>query len=518
MPEFAHQTLALPLGEAIDGGALVQAAGFGYVADMPEALMTAYLDTFDGRVFRSGQVLIFHEKPRARILEWGLLAGSKGTRAAVAHIPRWSCDLPRGAGTLRDAIGVRVLTPVVTVHGQRRVFRIIDGLEKTVARVSTISGRIRHAEGEAEMPQLVRVEPLKGFEWAGVSIEEAITAALPNAQKVPNEFEALARVAKIDPRGYDAKLALPLEPSVPAGAAAAMLFRAAYETMVATLPGTRAGIDSEFLHDFRVAVRRSRSWLSRLKQVLDVDLLEHMKQELHWLGGVTGPVRDLDVSILLLDAYRKALPERDAGALAVLEDHILFARRRAQRRLDQALDTERFAKLIRRWPNWLTNMERASMPAAREPVITVARGVIAKQSKRVCRQGRVIDANTPAEALHALRIECKKLRYLLEAFGPLFDEAGMATLIRGLKRLQDNLGAFQDCEVQSTALREYAHEIGAKRADTIDAQLAMGRLVERLDSRQTAEREQFVETWSRFDNKPNQAFMKTAFGYAAKRR
>ena len=94
----------------------------------------------------------------------------------------------------------------------------------------------------------------------------------------------------------------------------------------------------------------------------------------------------------------------------------------------------------------------------------------------------------------------------------------MATLIRGLKRLQDNLGAFQACEVQSTALREYAHEIGAKRADTIDAQLAMGRLVERLDSRQAAEREQFVETWSRFDNKPNQAFMKTAFGYAAKRR
>ena len=74
-------------------------------------------------------------------------------------------------------------------------------------------------------------------------------------------------------------------------------------------PGVRADIDSEFLHDYRVAVRRTRSALSQIKDVLPEDKVEHFKTEFGWLGQMTGPTRDLDVYLLQFEHLRNQLPE-----------------------------------------------------------------------------------------------------------------------------------------------------------------------------------------------------------------
>ena len=65
--------------------------------------------------------------------------------------------------------------------------------------------------------------------------------------------------------------------------------------MRATLPGTIADVDSEFLHDFRVAVRRTRSLQRQLEPVFPPEPLAHFRSEFRWLQQATGPVRDLDV-------------------------------------------------------------------------------------------------------------------------------------------------------------------------------------------------------------------------------
>ena len=517
MADPPQLTMALSPGDALDGPALAGAVGLSCVPEGSEPFSKSYLDTFDGRVFRSGRVLILHENVQPAALEWHSVDRSNGERAPVKRPPRCADDLPSAAVALRKAVGVRALGDVLAVRGERHAFRMLDSLEKTVARLTAVTGRVYHAKGEAEAPTLIRVVPFKGFEWAGESIEQALLDAMPGARTAASEFEVLAGALHIDPRGYEASVALDLEPSMPGGAAAAKLFGATYETMLATLPGARAAIDSEFLHDFRVAVRRSRAWLSRLKDVLDVELLQHMKQELGWLAAVTGPVRDLDVYLLLVDGYRAELPEQDAAALGVFEQYIRRQRRTAQRRLVRALDTDRFSALMRRWPNWLKNMERASVAPAREPVIDVASRALAKQCKRVSCRGRAITPSSAPGALQELRIECKKLHYLLEAFGSLYEAGGTARLTRGLKRLQDNLGDLHDFEVQSNALRDFANQIAAKGGGAADTQVAMGRLVERLGARQQAERIRFAETWSRFESKRNRAFMKSAFAQLPKR-
>ncbi len=71
------------------------------------------------------------------------------------------------------------------------------------------------------------------------------------------------------------------------------------------LPGTLEDVDSEFLHDLRVAVRRTRS-LQRQFKAIYPDRLQHFRDEFKRLQAVTGDLRDLDVYLLDFDALRAA--------------------------------------------------------------------------------------------------------------------------------------------------------------------------------------------------------------------
>ena len=80
------------------------------------------------------------------------------------------------------------------------------------------------------------------------------------------------------------------------------------------------------------------------------------------------------------------------------------------------------------------------------------------------------------EDLHNLRIDCKKLRYLLEFFTSLFPKTQMKLLIKQLKQLQDNLGDFNDLSVQQARLLEVAGELPADAPGTAKALVATGAL------------------------------------------
>ena len=61
--------------------------------------------------------------------------------------------------------------------------------------------------------------------------------------------------------------------------------------------GTRLGADVEELHQMRVATRRLRAFLRAGRDLLDPVWAEPLREELRWLGGVLGRVRDLDVLV-----------------------------------------------------------------------------------------------------------------------------------------------------------------------------------------------------------------------------
>ena len=98
-------------------------------------------------------------------------------------------------------------------------------------------------------------------------------------------------------------------------------------------------------------------------------------------------------------------------------------------------------------------------PTRCAPAIVVAATRIHKAHKRLVRDGRTIDDYSPAVALHDLRKDAKRLRYLLECFGSLFPAVDVATAVKPLKALQDTLGTFQDTEVQAHALADMAEQL-----------------------------------------------------------
>jgi len=117
-----------------------------------------------------------------------------------------------------------------------------------------------------------------------------------------------------------------------------------------------------------------------------------------------------------------------------------------------------------------------------------------------------------AEVLHQLRIECKKLRYMLEFFRSLYTPSQIKGLIRTLRRLQDNLGDFNDCEVQQLKLKEFARTMMSRGGFPPETFMALGCLVERLETSQQEELDRFSECFREFSRPENQEHFRSLFG------
>src|SRR5581483_11196274 len=111
------------------------------------------------------------------------------------------------------------------------------------------------------------------------------------------------------PGGTSSKVAVELLATQRADAAAAAILRRLLEVIEDNFEGTIAATDAEFLHDLRVAVRRTRAVLRELREVFPPAELAHFRAEFKWLQGVTGPARDLDVYVLDFDELREIVPD-----------------------------------------------------------------------------------------------------------------------------------------------------------------------------------------------------------------
>jgi CHAD domain-containing protein len=151
------------------------------------------------------------------------------------------------------------------------------------------------------------------------------------------------------------------------------------------------------------------------------------------------------------------------------------------------------------WRRWLADPEVGGSDDVRLGPVVAER--VAKAQQRVLRDGRRITPESPAERLHDLRKDAKKLRYLLECFGSLFPTKDRKAFVSQLKALQDNLGDHQDAEIQLHELRQLAHQLHDEVGT--DVILAMGRLSDHLERRRQQERQAFADRFAAYDTKAN---------------
>lgn len=244
--------------------------------------------------------------------------------------------------------------------------------------------------------------------------------------------------------------------------------------------------DDEALHDFRVAVRRSRAVLRVARPLFDREWVSSLRAELKWLGGELAPVRDLDV--LLADLRDE--PDRD---VAPVVKALATERRRARAKLTKALTSERYFTLLDELAT------AADHPPVREIDISL-RKVAAREFGRLRRRVAALGPRPTDAALHRARIAAKRARYAAELAEPVAGKRARK-FVAAAKTFQDVVGAHQDAVTATARIREV--RAASANADTA---FAAGRLVERQANRRAAARAAVPKAWRRLDRRGRKAW------------
>jgi CHAD domain-containing protein len=457
-------------------------------AEPTRATVVTFYDTFDGRLHAAGLTLR-HGDGRLAVVDREAAAELAAAPLVDAPGKLFDRDLPPAVRTrLAPIIEMRALTPLAKVATRSRKLAILNDDEKIVVRLSE--------EAPDGLRTRVQTLPVRGYDKELLRVQNVLAVSLGLTKTdEPLADEAIAATGAL-PAGTSSKLDVALARGQSAGTAAEAVLARTHAIADANLPGTLDDVDSEFLHDLRVAVRRARSLLRELKTVFPERELERLREDLKWVQLITGEMRDLDVQLLDFAGYE------DRDQLAPLHAVLEHRRAKALATMKRQLTSRR---ATRAFGVWAALRAIESTP----PIEDIAAERIARVYKQMVKMGGAIDDETEPEALHELRKKGKELRYLLEFFGGLFDPEVVKPMIKALKALQDVLGRHQDFEVQADTLRGMTTEV-AGEANGADALLAMGALIDRLAREQHRARTEFADQFAAFAQR--RAEVKATFG------
>ncbi len=279
----------------------------------------------------------------------------------------------------------------------------------------------------------------------------------------PTGGSAEESAASPDALGVDEDDATPKPPKSPGvsvddtlGAAGRKVLRMHLMRMLASEPGTRTGETPEDLHKMRVATRRMRAAWRVFDGAYRPKLQKRYVRELRETATALGEVRDLDVQIEGVDDYLKTLSPAGAAALEPLRDEWQRRREAGRERLLELLDSNSYARFVIDYREFVETPGKGELePAPGAPILVhdTAGGRIWQAYERVRAHDTTL-AWADVAALHALRIDGKRLRYTLEFFREVLPRQS-DELIARVTELQDHLGLLNDADVASHLTRTF---------------------------------------------------------------
>jgi CHAD domain-containing protein len=467
-----------------------------------------WLDTFDWRLYRGGLLLEHRASPAGR--SGFVLTDIEGQRLVQLPAPAGETpgvdDLP--AGPLKEQVvslaGLRTAFVRASAHGRVGQLAVLDAEEKTVARVA-VNGPLVVEGGAEPLPVRVRVEALRGYGKDARRVAMRVGASPRVRPADETLFEAICTAKGLRPGVYRSKPQVHFDPAMPAGQAFGVLLDELVDIARVNVDGTLRQIDTEFLHDLRIAVRSSRSVLKVAKGAFDELPRSHYAAELKWIGDVTTPSRDFDVYLLEFDDLVEHAMDPDA--MQPFRTLLTRQCRKAHTGLNRALCSKRFARILDGWPDELAAPGEPG-PDADVPIVRVGGDRLRSAWRQVRRRGNAVTDASPPDALHDLRKRCKELRYLLEHLASLYEKSAHKEIVGELRQLQNNLGEYQDAENQRRLILQHAEELIAQNAPA-KTLVGMGRLDHYFEHRQAVARAQFADHWTRFDRKHNRRVFAT---------
>jgi CHAD domain-containing protein len=265
-------------------------------------------------------------------------------------------------------------------------------------------------------------------------------------------------------------------------------------------PLVRLGSDPEAVHQARVATRRLRSDLKTLEPALQRSEVERIRQELGWIGGLLGDVRDLDVLINRVRNRARELPKEDRGPSSEILAGLDEDRGDRRRALVGALGSDRYLRILE------TLVEASNDP----PVVWTDRSAREFLRKRIHKAWRRtldaadrLDERSTDPELHEVRKRAKRARYAAELGTPLFPKRA-ARLAKKLEAVQEALG-----EIQDTVVAEDRFRSSPPANARIDVAFVAGSLAFAERETRRRERDAWLDAWRSTSWKPQRRWLAT---------
>ena len=449
------------------------------------------LDNYDWDICQSGLLLILEDKDRLQLLD----ANENLLSSCCVH--GTSCfwwQLPAGnlADKLEELSPVRAFIPKYSCHLKTDRFAILNTDEKIVVRVEfySVTG------SDNRKFYFIKALPLRGYQKEYAQISKCLAAV--NSEELPDlDLRNLLLQSGLEINLSERKAIFKLAATEPAEAAISKMAIKIIQLARHQEQGIIDDIDTEFVHQYRVNIRKTRSLISLFKKSFSSQRYQLFKTELKTLGSQTNNLRDLDVFLLNQDYYRSLLPENLWPGLEQIFRQINRRRTTALKKVVSQLTGTEYLKQINHLLQAFQQLPELATKQSELEIRQLAGKKILAQYQLIHTDGIAIDTDTSDQAVHALRIECKKLRYLLELFAELFPAKKVKQLVKLLKVFQDNLGRFNDFSVQ----REFLVHLGQGKNLSADQLASINGLAAVLFNKQVNERNLVSENIAVFVDK-----------------
>lgn len=490
LPDGAHVEIEAKflIEDAEQADALIDSLRAEEKRSVPSVdIVDSYWDTPDWSLFKAGWAYRWRDASGSKTLALKSVDSGPGTLhkrlELEQHVPEFPGDnghaLPDGrVADQLDGLDLVGLRELFRVNNTRRFFDIRTP-DKSLVQVAIDEATIStdcHEDGPSSVGSAIRELELELVEGR----EESLLELAKSTQKQFGLLES--RRAKFD-RGLQAAGLSPPDAPMdgwgngvspylaklrqvdfladdPAIHLAFRRFTEEFEAMLTQEPKAWEGLDPEGVHQMRVRTRRLRAAFRAFDDVIPADSVRSFNREFKWVASALGKVRDLDVYRASIDQYASGASAEPSDYDRDYQRHLAARWRKARKGLLARLGSRRYGRLKDRFGSFLARgpSNRALKTCGGVTIRDAARQLIGKRYKRVLRDGRAVAPGSSAESLHALRIQCKRLRYLFEFFDPIYNNA-FKPEIKRLRKLQDVLGEFQDADVATHQLRTYVRGI-----------------------------------------------------------
>lgn len=487
-------------GGHLEEGSLVEHLPEGYSVHMHATgtFSGILLDTFEGHLRKSAQLLL--QSPKSLTL-LNLLSGDIAQENAA---PGWRFaeNLPAGevGSRLLKLSTLRAFNEIAAVSVVHHGITVMDELDKTVVR-----GRMTMLAHDRTHAFLITPVLLRGYDAECMQFEKALAAYGGSPFHASDDIYGMLGFGQ---EPYTSKPDLVLERDWDVYDSASRIVTTFIDVARRNEEGILEDGDTEYLHDFRVSLRRVRSLLSLFRNVYAEEDCRNAGREVADIMKQTNRLRDLDVYLLDRGRLYAYVPESMHAGLDTLFEMFAQERKDAFNQVCSFIKSDSYRVSMNDLQHRFDTpdgMARGS--AAAEATGHFASRMIIKRYRKVTKLARSITTETPDETVHALRIQCKKLRYLMEFFTPLYPPDAVKPMIKSLKGLQDGLGHFNDCSVQRASLNAFVAEHPLRGKKGMMLAESVGALVATLYQMQQRARSNVDASLGTFaNNKTNRAF------------